>query len=461
VEPVPPASETEPSAREAESYYAFDGKALRTLEKVWLPHAKGIVGDDFFCMPGLGALYSRVSTYVFGHWNRCGEVMGLAPYGRLEMPPLATLGGDGLRIPEWPEDLRYPFLGYRAKAWEASPHRRHWEDLTRRIQDDTETVLIERARRLHERTGSPNLVMAGGVALNCVANGRILEETPFERVFIQPAAGDDGIALGCALYGHLELLGGERAYVMEHPYLGVTYPDEQVEAATRLVGARLTAARRRSPDVVEETAELLAKGAILGWFQGGSEFGPRALGNRSILADPRDARTKDRVNARVKHRQGFRPFAPAVLAEKAADYFEGSSDSPFMLLAQRVKPAAREKIPAVVHVDGTARVQTVHRETNPRFHALIEAFARRTGVPVLLNTSFNDRGEPIVETPEDAVRCFLSTDLDAVVLHDWILRKRGVHRVLAPVLRRWIRVRRAMESSAYREAAAQSILEGE
>jgi carbamoyltransferase len=460
LETVPAASETHPLSRESESYYAFEGKSLRAVEKVWMPPTKGLVNEEFFFMPGLGALYSRVSTYIFGHWNRCGEVMGLAPFGRLEMAPLVELRGGVLHVAEWPENFEHPYTGYSDEAWRTSPQRGHWANLARRVQEDTENVLIERARTLHERTGSRNLVMAGGVALNCVANGRIVEETPFEKVFIQPAAGDDGIALGCALYGHLEVLGGERRYVMDHPYLGITYDDARVEQAVRALGVRITSTRRRSSDVASDAADLLAEGRVIGWVQGGSEFGPRALGNRSILADPRDPKTKDHVNARVKHRQGFRPFAPAVLAEEVETWFEGPTHSPFMLLAQRVRPEQRDRIPSVTHVDGTARVQTVHKETNPRFHALVSAFARRTGVPIVLNTSFNDRGEPIVETPGDAVRAYLGTELDALVVHDWILRKRAIHRTLRPLLGRCHRLRAALRSAAIREAAAKTVLEG-
>ncbi len=460
LEPVPADSETDSLSRESESYYAFEGKSLRTIQKAWMPPTKGLVNEEFFFMPGLGALYSRVSSYIFGHWNRCGEVMGLAPFGSLDMAPLMELRGDELHIEEWPASFRHPYLGYSDRAWHDSPHKGHWEDLARRIQEDTENVLIGRARRLHERTGAKQLVMAGGVALNCVANGRVVDETPFEDVFIQPAAGDDGIALGCALYGHLEVLGNDRGWVMTHPYLGITYEEGRVEQAVRAPAARMTASRSRSTNACEDAAELLAAGQVIAWVQGGSEFGPRALGNRSILADPRGAKMKDHVNERVKHRQGFRPFAPAVLAERAAEYFEGHTHSPFMLLAQGVKPEMRERIPAVTHVDGTARVQTVHKETNPRFYELIRAFERRTGVPVVLNTSFNDRGEPIVETPGDAVRAFLSTELDALVIHDWVLKKRAIHKTARPLLKRWMRFRQALKSAAIREAAAKSILEG-
>ena len=460
-EEVPGHSDAAPYARESESFYAFEGKRLRTVRKAWLPPTKSLVNDDFFMMQGLGALYSRVSQYVFGHWNRCGEVMGLAPYGRLTMEPLVTLEGDRLVLRPWDESLDRPYEGVRDRDWQESPHRAHWQDLARRVQEDSEQVLLGRARRLHEETGARRLAIAGGVALNCVANGRIAAEGPFEELYIQPAAGDDGIAIGCALYGWLELAEREPRWTMTHPYLGRTYDAARIEAAVTRPGVRMTAQRRQVADPVAAVAELLAAGRVVGWFQGGSEFGPRALGNRSILADPRPAAMRDHVNAAVKHRQGFRPFAPAVLAEHAADWFVGAHESPFMLLATDVREDKRERIAAVTHVDGTARVQTVHAETNPRFHALISAFHERTGVPILLNTSFNDRGEPIVETPGDAVDTFLATRLDALCLHDVLLEKRALHRTLQPLMRRFKRVRQGLRSDALRQAAAMKVLERE
>ena len=222
---------------------------------------------------------------------------------------------------------------------------------------------------------------------------------------------------------------------------------------------RLTASRRTRADAPARAAGLLAAGKVVGWVQGGSEFGPRALGHRSILADPRDPGMKDRVNARVKHRQSFRPFAPAVLAERAAEFFEGDEESPFMLLVKRVKPGVRDRIPAVVHVDGTARVQTVREEEDPRFHALIRAFAGLTGVPLVLNTSFNLRGEPIVETPGDAVECFLRSRLDALVVHDEVLEKRFTHGMLFPLVQLLARARGSLRNEALQERIALRILE--
>jgi len=456
-EEVPAGDDAHPLAREAESYYRFEGSRVETVRKVFMGPVKGVVGDDFQRMPGIGGVYSRVSSYIFGHWNRCGEVMGLAPYGPDRVPRLLEIVDDELRIHSWPAELRSPFLGDSDANWEASVHRTERENLARRVQADTEEALLTRARRLHETTGAKNLVLAGGVALNCVANGRILEETSFEHVWVQPAAGDDGIALGCALYGHIALAGRERSFVMESPALGRHYGRDEVDRATRGALLRIATRRTETSDTVQEASRLLARGRILGWFSGRSEFGPRALGHRSILADPRDAKMKDRLNERVKHRQGFRPFAPAVPAERAAEFFEEEGESPFMTFVKRVRPEKRDVLPAIAHVDGTARVQTVRREAYPAFHALLTAFGARTGVPVLLNTSFNIRGEPIVETPEDAVRCFLGTDLDALVFPDRILEKRDSLRRFSPALHFASRVRSNLTSATLRARLARSL----
>jgi carbamoyltransferase len=426
----------EPLARESESYYRFAGSKLETLKKVWLRPVRGFLSDEFYYMPGLGALYSRVSSYIFADWNKCGEVMGLAPYGHPnECKPLLDFNKGELTVRDWDVEFNQPWLVEREPNWESSPGLPHWKSLAWRVQDDAERVLLERAIWLRQATGAKNLCMAGGVALNCVANGRIAREAGFENVWIQPAAGDDGIAIGCAYYGHLAVLRKQRSFVMDHAYLGISYPEDVVRAAVSKRLIRLQATSTCSANICAETARLLAEGRVFGWFQGRSEFGPRALGNRSILADPRNAEMKEKLNSRVKHRQAFRPFAPVVLAERADEIFEGEAESPFMLLAKQVRPAWRDKIPAIVHVDGTARVQTVRREHNERLYRLLEEFDALTGVPVLLNTSFNVKGEPIVETPEDAINCFLSTGMDYLVLHDMLIAKKRLHRLFAPLIR--------------------------
>lgn len=424
-----------PLARESESYYRFKGTQLETIKKVWLEPTRGFLSDEFFFMAGLGALYSRVSSYIFGDWNKCGEVMGLAPYGRAEqLPPLLTMENGELVVPEWTAAFNKLWLPDIDGDWEANAKRSHWEDMAWRVQNDTETVLIARARWLRETTGARNLCIAGGVGLNCVANGRLIREAGFENVWIQPAAGDDGIAIGCAYYGHLQLQKNPRSFVMTHSNLGKAYGDKELGKALGAGLARLETQSQASEDICAEAAQLLSEGKVLGWFQGRSEFGPRALGNRSIIADPRNAEMKDILNSRVKHRQSFRPFAPIVLAERAAEIFEGEEESPFMLVAKHVRPEWRDRVAAIVHVDGTARVQTVRRETNERLYKLIEAFEAITGVPVLLNTSFNVKGEPIVETPHDAVQCFLTTGIDHLAIHDTLISKNALHRVLSPIL---------------------------
>ena len=434
MEAYPASDAATPLARESESYYKFKGNELECLKKVWMEPDRGFLSDEFYTMPGLGALYSRASTYIFGDWNKCGELMGLAPYGRHEqVKHLLELTDGKLQVPRWTGDFKQPHI-FDGSSWEKSPSMRHWEDLAWRVQDDTENVLLARARWLRETTGAKNLCMAGGVALNCVANGRVAREAGFENVWIQPAAGDDGIAIGCAYYGWLEILKQRRSFVMDHSYVGKPYSEQEAASALQKFLVRIQVGARRSDNVCRDTAKLLADQRVIGWFQDRSEFGPRALGNRSLLADPRKPEMKDILNSRVKHRQAFRPFAPIVLAERMKDVFEGEEDSPFMLIAKPVRPEWRDKIPAIVHVDGTARVQTVREATNPMLYRLLKEFEALTGVPVLINTSFNIKGEPIVETPEDAVACFLNTGIDNLILHDTVVSKSAMHRVVAPVI---------------------------
>jgi carbamoyltransferase len=435
VEPYPSTDTATALARESESYYKFSGTKLECLKKVWMEPERGFLSSEFYNMPGLGALYSRASSYIFGDWNKCGELMGLAPYGRKEkVRHLLEMTDGTLQVPHWTTDFKQPYIMDSGEKWETSPSMRHWEDLAWRVQDDTENVLLARARWLRETTGAKNLTIAGGVALNCVANGRVAREAGFENVWIQPAAGDDGIAIGCAYYGYIEILKQRRGFVMEHSYVGKVYPDRDIEHATRKFLVRIQTSAVRSENICRDTAKLLAEQRVIGWFQGGSEFGPRALGNRSLIADPRKAEMKDILNSRVKHRQPFRPFAPIVLAERAKEIFEGEEDSPFMLIAKRVRPEWRDRIPAIVHVDGTARVQTVREETNPVLYRLLKEFEALTGVPVLINTSFNVKGEPIVETPRDAVICFLTTGIDNLILHDTLVSKNALHTVVAPLV---------------------------
>jgi len=433
VESYPSTDTATPLARESESYYRFNGAELECLKKVWMEPDRGFLSDEFYNMPGLGALYSRASTYIFGDWNKCGELMGLAPYGRPEqVKHLLELADGKLHVPRWTAEFKQPYLAH--DKWEDSPSMRHWEDLAWRVQDDTENVLLARVRWLRETTGATNLCLAGGVALNCVANGRLARESGFENIWIQPAAGDDGIAIGCAYYGYLEILKQRRAFVMEHAYVGKRYTDHDVQEAIRKFLVRIQVTAVHSDNICRDTAKLLAEGRVIGWFQGGSEFGPRALGNRSLLADPRTPEMKDILNKRVKHRQAFRPFAPIVLAERAREVFEGEEDSPFMLIAKRVRPEWRDRIPAVVHVDGTARVQTVREQTNPMLYRLLREFEALTGVPVLINTSFNVKGEPIVETPRDAVICFMTTGIDHLILHETLITKNAFHSVIGPLV---------------------------
>jgi carbamoyltransferase len=437
MEAYPQANDVSPLARESESYYRFSGSKLEAIKKVWLEPSRGFLSDEFYNMPGLGAVYSRVSTYVFGDWNKCGELMGLAPYGRPNaVKPFLEMQNGELKVNPWPDEYNKPWIteATDGRKWETDPAMKHWEDLAWRIQDDTERVLLARTKWLRETTGAKNLCIAGGVGLNCVANGKLARESGFENIWVQPAAGDDGNAIGCAYYGHLAVLKQPRSYRISHAYYGRPYSEQEVKAAASQRLVKLVSKIVTSPDICKETAKILADGNVVGWFQGRSEFGPRALGNRSILADPRTPEMKDILNSRVKHRQPFRPFAPIVLKERADEIFLGPGDSPYMLMAKQVASEWKDKIPAVVHVDGTARVQTVAEDQTPILYRLLKEFEALTGVPVLVNTSFNIKGEPIVETPQDAIECFLGTGIDVLILHDMVMTKTALHKVLTPVI---------------------------
>lgn len=393
-----------------------EGDRLHPLRSIGYPHS-------------LGKLYEALTQYLGFRVNSGeGKVMGLASYGEPRFRDafaklIRPTNGGGFRL-----DMRYfqyqfgapikyapalvDLLG-PAREPESELDDRH-RDIAATLQAITEERLLALADELHRLTGERRLCLAGGVALNCVANGRLLRESPFHEIWVQPAAHDSGAGLGAALVV-AQKAGDDVRKEMRTAALGTAFDDDHCREAVRAAGVRWS----EPPSIVDAVAETLAGGAIVGWFQGRAEFGPRALGHRSILADPRPKDMKDRLNARVKHREGFRPFAPAVLLESAGAYFDGcggTTTSPFMLKAFPVVESKRALIPAVTHVDGTARVQTVDRADSPLFHALIRAFASRTGVPVLVNTSFNRRGEPIVETPAQALTVFLESEMDAVAI---------------------------------------------
>jgi carbamoyltransferase len=410
----------------------------------------------------LGLLYSAF-TYYTGFKVNSGEykVMGLAPYGEpkfanlifdelLDLKPDGTFRLDqsyfdyctGLRMTN---DRFHALFGGPARKPEELLNQRHM-DLAASIQAVTEEIVLRLTRSIAAETGAENLCLAGGVALNCVANGKVLRDGKFKRIWIQPAAGDAGGALGAALAAYHLHKGRPRRLDneldgMNGAYLGPGYNDDECARRLEQAGARF--ARLDGDKLIEQTASDLADGKALGWFQGRMEFGPRALGNRSIIADARSPCMQSALNLKIKYRESFRPFAPAVLREDVFEWFELDIDSPYMLLVADVAErrcramtseqqalfgidklnVPRSEIPAVTHVDYSARIQTVHAETNPRFHALLSAFKRKTGCPVVVNTSFNVRGEPIVRTPEEAFRCFMGTELDALAVGNLHLRK--------------------------------------
>ena len=433
------------------------GNTLEAVREIHWPHS-------------LGLLYSAI-TYYTGFRVNSGEykVMGLAPYGE---PRYASVMQDKLIDikPDGSFWLDQSYFNYTSgltmtsekfhALFDGEPRdpdslvTQKEMDLAASVQKVTEEVVLRMGRELSRSYGITNLCMAGGVALNCVANGALLREKSFKDIWIQPAAGDAGGALGAALAAYYDHGQAERKMdgamdAMSGSYLGPSFGQKEIEQRLKAAGASYKVLKEA--DLIERTARELDAGKAVGWFSGRMEFGPRALGGRSILGDPRKTQMQKTLNLRIKYRESFRPFAPSVLREDVADYFELDADSPYMLLVAGVHRKRRKTmsksesalfgidklnvprsdIPAVTHVDYSARVQTVHEETNPRYHALLRAFKKRTGCPVLVNTSFNVRGEPIVCTPEDAFHCFMGTELDCLAIGNCFLIKEDQDQALA------------------------------
>lgn len=385
----------------------------------------------------LGLLYSAFTYYLGFRVNSAEyKVMGLAPYGEpvyydLIMRELVNLKEDGsfkLNMRYFSYDYGLRMTNNRFDRLFDSPRRlpeseikKLHMDIASSLQKVTEEIVLSMANNLYKEAGLKKLCLAGGVALNCLANSRILKETPFEEIFIQPGSSDAGGAVGVAAYIYYTLLNNQRDFVWKDAYLGPGYSQQEIKKF--LIQRNIRFKEYRRDQMLKVTTKLLAEQNIIGWFQGRMEFGPRALGNRSILADPRRAENKDRVNQKVKYREGFRPFAPSVISEKAEDYFDIDRDSPFMLLTFQV---TSKEIPAVTHVDGSSRLQTVKREENPLFYDLLSEFDKLTGCPLLLNTSFNLRGEPIVCTPEEAYLSFMRSGMDYLVMENFVLDKKDM-----------------------------------
>lgn len=434
-------------AVESESLYRGEGNKLVEIGKT--RHVRA--GSK--ATTGVGKLYSYLSDVYLnlGHYNE-GKMMGLAPYGDLSLLE---------KIPEekwWRlEDndiicnthilpaFRIPLVGralaalyhrvrlgrhhYFAPVILPKPARRnehlpdpYYASVARAAQHILENVARALGARAKEAAKSENLCVAGGVGLNIDANRLFLDNVGFKRLFVQPGASDAGVPLGSALWGYHMILGEPRFWEMRHAYLGRPYTEQEVAAALETYKEKVS--WQKSAAIARDAAALLAEGKVGAWFTGGSEYGPRALGHRSIIVDARRPDMADILNKRVKHREPWRPFATSMLKEELPTWFDMSHESPYMLLAAKALPGVAEKIPSVIHVDGTSRIQTVTRDDNGRYWELIHEFYKATGVPVILNTSFNLGGEPIVETPEDALRTFTATDMDYLVLEDYLVLKR-------------------------------------
>jgi carbamoyltransferase len=404
-----------------------EGNNIEVLHRVFLPHS-------------LGSLYTMICEFIgYTQYGDEGKVMGLAPYGRdtyceevdkivkledhgfrLDLSYFKSLGSNqGMQVlPDGTVRLARHFSDRMVKL-HGEPRQPHTEinqrdmDLAFALQQRFEEVFFHLLNQLHRQVPVDDLAMAGGCALNSVANGKIFDRTPFRRTYIQPAAGDEGLAIGAALHTYHSVLGQPRCHAIASSYLGPEFSDSRIQSALQRAGLQYQKMDRAT--LLDAVAEEIANGKVIGWFQGRMEWGPRALGNRSIVAHPGLPDMKDILNARIKHREWFRPFAPSILAEYQHEYFEHDHPSPFMLHVFKIRPEKRKQLCAVNHVDDTGRLQTVTREENPTYYDLISAFHRKTGIPVVLNTSFNEN-EPIVCTPEEAIDCFQRTHMDVLAI---------------------------------------------
>jgi carbamoyltransferase len=402
------------------------GKDWRELGRVWFPHS-------------IGYLYTAITMYLgFPYYGDEYKVMGLAPYGEPEFADffrrLIRPKGDlfelnldyfthhkrGLRmvwnngapiLETFYSDRLSKELGAPRGKGEALAQRH--DNIAKSLQVVTEEIIMHMLNRLQAKTGSKNICMTGGVAMNSVANGKITRQTPFENVYIPAGAADNGTSFGAAFYVWNKVVGGNRGFVQDHAYWGCSSTNEECRRAIEKEG--LPYCVLGQSELLEQTVEQMIEGKVVGWFQGKMEFGARALGNRSLIADPRRTDMRDIINLRIKFREKFRPFAPSILEEHVAEWFEIDETTPYMEKVFPIRPEKRALIPAVTHVDGSGRLQTVSKRTNPLYHALIEKFGEKTGVPIILNTSLNEN-EPVVRTPAEAISCFLRTDMDVLVL---------------------------------------------
>ncbi len=411
-----------------------EGNEIEVIDRVFLPHS-------------LGSVYTMICEFIgYTKYGDEGKVMGLAPYGKetycdeiskivspngggfeLDLKYFKPLGSNqGMQVlPDGTVKLARHFSDRMEKIF-GKPRVPHSEitqrdmDLAFAVQHRFEEIFFHLLNRLHGRVPSENLAMAGGCALNSVANGKLFERTPFRGTYIQPAAGDEGLAIGAALHTYHSVLKQPRRHRLDHSYLGPEFSESRIQSA--LQNAGLEARKMQRSALLDEVAEQIAAGNVIGWFQGRMEWGPRALGNRSIVAHPGLPNMKDVLNARIKHREWFRPFAPSILADYQHEYFEHDHPSPFMLHVYKIRAEKRKALCAVNHVDDTGRLQTVTREENPTYYDLISAFHRKTGIPVVLNTSFNEN-EPIVCTPEEAIDCFKRTRMDVLAIGPFLVVK--------------------------------------